>query len=211
MNGTPDILRRIIARKAEEVRARAERLPLCALSPQIETAPVVRGFADALRSRVASGKPAVIAEIKKASPSKGVLGEQFDTAEIARSYERHGATCRERHPDRAGCCTAPRRRSSGFPRRRSLYESKGSRTTTCPALLAAESQRVLRNTYLIRAHSPSAITRAAPISPNGFEIPRYCRAECLRNPVAELTLRTSISPIGEFTSDGGLKALSGYR
>jgi len=93
MSGTPDILKRIIARKAEEVARRAGRLPLRALSEQAEVAPAVRGFARTLRGRVASGEPAVIAEIKKASPSKGVLRAGFEPAEIARSYERHGATC----------------------------------------------------------------------------------------------------------------------
>lgn len=93
MSRTPDILKRIIARKAEEVAERARRLPLRALSEQVEGAPALRGFAEAIRSLVASGRPAVIAEIKKASPSKGVLRADFDPAQIARSYEQHGATC----------------------------------------------------------------------------------------------------------------------
>jgi indole-3-glycerol phosphate synthase len=93
MSGTPDILKRIIARKADEVAERARRRPLAALSGQVDGAPALRGFAKAIRERVASAKPAVIAEIKKASPSKGELRADFQPAEIARSYERHGATC----------------------------------------------------------------------------------------------------------------------
>lgn len=93
MSTTPDILNRILARKAEEVTERARRLPLAALRAQAAHAPAVRGFAAAIRARMATGKPAVIAEIKKASPSKGVLRADFRPAEIARSYERHGATC----------------------------------------------------------------------------------------------------------------------
>lgn len=93
MSGTPDILRRIVARKAEEVAERARRLPLRALSEQVERAPALRGFAEAIRARVTAGEPAVIAEIKKASPSKGVLRADFRPEEIARSYGRHGATC----------------------------------------------------------------------------------------------------------------------
>lgn len=90
---TPDILKKILRRKHEEIVERSERLSLHALSKQIETAAPPRGFIDALRGKMAAGKPAVIAEIKKASPSKGVLRERFDPAAIARSYERHGAAC----------------------------------------------------------------------------------------------------------------------
>lgn len=93
MSGTPDILKRIVARKAEEVAERARLLPLRALSEQVERAPALRGFAGAIASQVAYGKTAVIAEVKKASPSKGVLRADFDPAKIALSYERHGATC----------------------------------------------------------------------------------------------------------------------
>lgn len=90
---TPDILRRIIARKSEEIRTRAARLPLTQLSAKVETAPPPRDFAGALRRRLAQGQPAVIAEIKKASPSKGVLRNDFQPADIARDFERHGAAC----------------------------------------------------------------------------------------------------------------------
>jgi len=89
----PDILKKIMHRKAEEVIARADRLPLRELAARLTDAPLVRGFADALVARVAAGEPAVIAEIKKASPSKGVLREDFRPAEIAASYARGGATC----------------------------------------------------------------------------------------------------------------------
>jgi len=90
---SPDILRRIVARKSEEIRARAERLPLQRLSRQVESAPPPRDFVGALRAHMAQGRPAVIAEIKKASPSKGVLRANFEPAEIARDYARHGASC----------------------------------------------------------------------------------------------------------------------
>ena len=88
-----DILSRIVAVKAEEV-ARAKGVkPLAALRAEAGLAPPARDFAGALRTRIAAGKPAVIAEIKKASPSRGVLREQFDPAAIAASYARHGAAC----------------------------------------------------------------------------------------------------------------------
>ncbi len=86
-----DILTTILRRKAEEVTERAERRPLAAVSRDAEAAPAPRGFQQALRSRMDTGRAAVIAEIKRASPSKGVLREDFDPAAIARSYQAGGA------------------------------------------------------------------------------------------------------------------------
>ncbi|HFD80959.1 MAG TPA: indole-3-glycerol phosphate synthase TrpC [Gammaproteobacteria bacterium] len=93
MADTPDILKRILQRKREEIAERSARRPLEELQREAAAAPPVRGFARALQQRVAAGEAAVIAEIKKASPSKGVLREDFDPAAIARSYERGGAAC----------------------------------------------------------------------------------------------------------------------
>lgn len=93
MSTTPDILRRILTRKAEELSARATRAPLKQVMTQADRMPPARGFVEALQARIEQGNPAIIAEIKKASPSKGVLRENFDPAAIARSYEQHGAAC----------------------------------------------------------------------------------------------------------------------
>lgn len=90
---TPDILKKILDRKIEEIRQRSENLDIQMLSRRAETAGDSRGFLHALRVRVAGGRAAVIAEIKKASPSKGVLREDFHPSEIAASYEKGGATC----------------------------------------------------------------------------------------------------------------------
>jgi len=88
-----DILQRIVTVKHEEVaRARADR-SLADLQRDAAEAPAVRGFAAALQARVTAGQAAVIAEVKKASPSKGVLREHFVPADIARSYEAGGAAC----------------------------------------------------------------------------------------------------------------------
>ena len=89
---TPDILKRILARKAEEIAERSERVSMRELGERIEGMPAPRPFADALRARVAGGGTAVIAEIKRASPSRGVLREHFEPADIARDYEAGGAT-----------------------------------------------------------------------------------------------------------------------
>ena len=90
---TSDILTKIITTKAEEVIAAQVARPLATLERDAREASAPRGFADAMRSQIASGHSAVIAEIKRASPSKGVLREHFDPAAIAASYERAGATC----------------------------------------------------------------------------------------------------------------------
>ena len=88
-----DILQRIVAVKHEEIAAAKARLAPGSLLAQAQARRDVRGFEAALRTRIAQGQAAVIAEVKKASPSKGVLREHFVPAEIAASYERHGAAC----------------------------------------------------------------------------------------------------------------------
>ena len=88
-----DILKKILATKVEEVAAASAVKSLAAVRAEAEAQPAPRDFAGALQSKVAAGKPAVIAEVKKASPSKGVLRADFRPAEIAVSYERHGAAC----------------------------------------------------------------------------------------------------------------------
>jgi indole-3-glycerol phosphate synthase len=93
MTDTPDILKQIVARKHEEIRERTGRVSLEQLRQALAGAPAPRGFTDALLRRTRAGAPAVIAEIKRASPSKGVLREDFRPAEIAASYARHGAAC----------------------------------------------------------------------------------------------------------------------
>ena len=88
-----DILQRILAVKAGEVGAAKAARPLPALRAMAESTAAPRNFVAALRDKVAAGAPAVIAEIKKASPSRGVLRENFDPAAIAASYAGHGAAC----------------------------------------------------------------------------------------------------------------------
>ena len=88
-----DILQRIVAVKRDEVAQARRRCGLAELQAQAAAASPARGFAAALRARVEAGHPAVIAEVKKASPSKGVLREHFVPADIARSYESGGAAC----------------------------------------------------------------------------------------------------------------------
>lgn len=93
MTDTPTVLRKIIARKKEEIAERQARVSIRELIEQAKLQTAPRGFVSAIERKIAAGKAAVIAEIKKASPSKGVIREDFHPADIARSYEQGGAAC----------------------------------------------------------------------------------------------------------------------
>jgi indole-3-glycerol phosphate synthase len=93
MTDTPDILKKIVARKKEEIAEAQRRVSLEAMKEGLEETSPPRGFVASLERRIAAGQPGVIAEIKKASPSRGVLREDFHPTEIARSYAGHGAAC----------------------------------------------------------------------------------------------------------------------
>ncbi len=87
------ILKKILDRKREEVAERTANIPAGALMAQLDGLPPCRGFVSAVQKQIAHKRPAVIAEIKKASPSKGLIRKNFDPAAIAASYAEHGATC----------------------------------------------------------------------------------------------------------------------
>ena len=94
MNATPpDILERILAVKRDEIDRARGAVPLAELRERAERAEKPRSFVDALRGKLAAKRPGVIAEIKKASPSKGLLRDPYFPAEIAKSYQQHGAAC----------------------------------------------------------------------------------------------------------------------
>lgn len=88
-----DILAQIVATKHQEIAAAQKRVPLAAMRADAESRLLTRDFVGAMRAKVAAGLPAIIAEIKKASPSKGVIREDFIPADIAQSYAEHGAAC----------------------------------------------------------------------------------------------------------------------
>lgn len=90
---TPDILVKILDRKKEEIADRSKKIPLGIMQQLAEVADEPRGFVDAMSRKIADGQAGVIAEIKKASPSKGLLRENFHPAEIAASYAENGAAC----------------------------------------------------------------------------------------------------------------------
>ncbi len=92
-NNTPDILVKILNRKREEIAERSKQVSIEVLKQQCKSADAVRGFIKSIENKINNNQPAVIAEIKKASPSKGLLRENFEPAEIAKSYANHGAAC----------------------------------------------------------------------------------------------------------------------
>ena len=93
MSDTPDILKRILARKLEEIDERIRKTSMQALGQRAAEADAPRGFIYHLQEKLQAGRAAVIAEIKKASPSRGVLREDFNPGQIAMSYEKGGAAC----------------------------------------------------------------------------------------------------------------------
>ena len=93
MNQAPTVLRKIVARKFEEIAERRAARSEQQLLREAQHAEPVRGFVAAMEARLAQQQPAVIAEVKKASPSKGVIREDFDPAKIAREYDEAGAAC----------------------------------------------------------------------------------------------------------------------
>jgi indole-3-glycerol phosphate synthase len=90
---TPTVLKKILARKAEEVAERSANISLSQLQGQCQESRDIRGFTEAIAAKIDQGLAAVIAEVKKASPSKGVIRQNFDPVSIARSYEKGGAAC----------------------------------------------------------------------------------------------------------------------
>jgi indole-3-glycerol phosphate synthase len=93
MTDTPDILKKILDRKAQEVATRKQGMTIANLEEIAAGVESPRGFYNALQSKVLAKKPAIIAEIKKASPSKGVIREDFQPIAIGQDYAMHGATC----------------------------------------------------------------------------------------------------------------------
>jgi indole-3-glycerol phosphate synthase len=93
MTDTPDILKKIVEHKRGELTVTKDRLPLAELQARVAQCPPVRGFRRALERVDGAGATAVIAEVKKGSPSKGIIRADFDPVAIARIYEAHGAAC----------------------------------------------------------------------------------------------------------------------
>jgi indole-3-glycerol phosphate synthase len=185
---TPDVLQAILRRKAEEVAERSQGLSLRSLSAEVEQAPPVRGFAEQLRRHVAAGRAGVIAEIKRASPSKGVIRDAFDPAAIAVSYAQGGASClsvltdqdffqgHELHLQQARrACTLPVLRKDFVIDPYQLYESRVVGADCVLLIVAALGDALLVELYqlarelgldvLVEVHSREELERALVLQP----------------------------------------------
>lgn len=145
----PDILGRILARKRAELEAARAAVPLAEMERRAAAAPPPRDFVGALRAKIAAGGPAVIAEMKRASPSKGLLRADFDPAAIARAYEAGGAACLSVLTDRdffqgdpthlaqaRGACGLPVLRKDFITEPYQIYEARAM-GADCVLLIAA--------------------------------------------------------------------------
>jgi indole-3-glycerol phosphate synthase len=145
----PDILERILARKREELEASRAAVPLAEMQRRALAAPQPRDFVAALRAKIAARRPAVIAEVKKASPSRGLLRADFDPAVIAHGYEAGGAACLSVLTDRdffkgdpahlaaaRGACSLPVLRKDFITEPYQVFESRAM-GADCILLIAA--------------------------------------------------------------------------
>ena len=186
---TPDVLKKILKRKVEEISAAVAAESLSALSQRASQASLPRGFVSSLKSRIDQGESAVIAEIKKASPSKGVIRENFDPAEIARSYARGGAACLSVLTDidffqgdaqylieARAVCELPVIRKDFIIDQYQVYEARAMGADCILLIVAALGDAMLIELYglarhldmdvLIEVHDKEELQRALQLSPD---------------------------------------------
>lgn len=185
---TPDVLKKILKRKIEEISASVEKESLSELSQRASHASAPRGFLAALQSSVVKGNSAVIAEIKKASPSKGVIREDFDPTAIARSYAEGGATClsvltdqdffqgsAQYLMDARAACELPVIRKDFIVDQYQVYEARAMGADCILLIVAALGDAMLAELYglahhldmdvLIEVHDHEELDRALQLSP----------------------------------------------
>lgn len=186
---TPDILKKILSRKLEEITQACEITSMRQLSQLAADASAPRGFVEAMRKRIVAGDPAIIAEIKKASPSKGVIRENFDPAEIAKSYQEGGAACLSVLTDRdffqgapeylqaaRNACDLPVIRKDFIIDEYQVYEARAMSADCILLIVAAlgDAQMAELNglamhlgmDVLIEAHDAAELERALMVSPS---------------------------------------------
>ena len=189
MPDTPDVLKKILARKLEEITAANEQTGLRELSAYAAAASRPRGFIESLNRHIDNGDAAVIAEIKKASPSKGVIREDFNPAEIAKSFQIGGAACLSVLTDRdffqgsadylkaaREACDLPVIRKDFIVDEYQVYEARAMGADCILLIVAAlgDAQMAelnglahhLEMDVLIEAHDETELSRALALSPS---------------------------------------------
>lgn len=189
MTDTPDILKRILERKAAHVAANSQAVNEQSLHHEAATGPAPRPFLAALRAERDAGRPAVIAEIKKASPSKGRIRSDFNPEALARSYEAGGATCLSVLTDREffqghdldlrtarGACELPVLRKDFIIEPFQIWESRVLGADCILLIVAALSDQRLEELYrmargldmdvLVEVHNTEELARAAALGPD---------------------------------------------
>ncbi len=187
MINTPDVLKKIIARKFEEINERKETASLEHLKALAAKAEAPRGFKQALLNNIAKGNAAVIAEVKKASPSKGVIRENFIPSEIAQSYEANGAACLSVLTDRdffqghedylkaaRKACKLPILRKDFMVDEYQIYEARAMQADCVLLIVSALDDATLLSLYdvakslnmdvLVEVHDEEELHRAAAIN-----------------------------------------------
>lgn len=218
MTNPPDILKKILARKQEEIAERLGHTSIDDLKKQIESTSPVRGFIKAIKKKLAQGEAAVIAEVKKASPSKGLLRENFVPAQIAASYETGGAACLSVLTDKdffQGCeaylkqardaCSLPVIRKDFIVDPYQVYEARAMGADCILLIVAALDDSAMHSLYqlanelgmdvLVEVHDADELVRAlklelALVGINNRNLRTF-----------ETSLRTTVDLLGSIPSD----------
>lgn len=225
-NDTPDVLVKILKRKVEEIATACESESLSAISQRAASASAPRGFLSALQAKIAAGESAVIAEVKKASPSKGVLRADFDPVEIAKSYQEGGAACLsvltdqdffQGHADylqaARNACALPVIRKDFIVDQYQVYEARAMGADCILLIVAALGDATLAELYglaqhldmdvLIEVHDQDELDRALRLAPPMIGI----NNRNLRN--FEVTLNTTLGMLDSVPDDCLLVTESG--
>jgi indole-3-glycerol phosphate synthase len=187
MSDTPDILKRILAVKQEEITAARAVKPLAAVRAEAEAQSRPRDFLGAIRDKIAAGQAAVIAEVKKASPSKGVIRADFQPAEIAADYAAHGAACLSVLTDRQffqgapaylqaarAACALPVLRKDFLVDPYQVFEARAMGADAILLIVAALDPAIMRDleaiahglnmTVLVEVHDENELDRALQLT-----------------------------------------------